>query len=224
MEKLNKLKQIVTIDIGHGGTDTGAVDFKAGKTGHKIVEADTNLIVGHKVGDYLQKMGIGVAYTRNNNDTVSYKERVKTCEQAGADMFISFHQFAKTNGVGLIVPSGNIATRTDGTKRVNRPEQEMEISKLLMSQIETAWNKPNAEKEIYIEGRDTFYDRLAVFGLQNTPILAYIIELGSVQKADTKYLFDNLNDGTRVIATGIGNALALNKNIRRDKGEERQEK
>lgn len=80
----------VTIDAGHGGSDSGNI----GQTGVK--EKDVNLSVALKAGKILEANGVKVVYTRNS-DSVSWnkdnelKARFDIANNAKSDFFVSIH-------------------------------------------------------------------------------------------------------------------------------------
>ena len=80
-----KVKKIV-IDPGHGGEDAGAV----GKLGTK--EKDITLDIAKMLRDRLRKdYKYQVVLTRENDITLSLKERIEFADSYGADIFISIH-------------------------------------------------------------------------------------------------------------------------------------
>ncbi|MRN57077.1 N-acetylmuramoyl-L-alanine amidase CwlD [Paenibacillus monticola] len=91
--------QIIAIDAGHGGPDGGAVSREG------LIEKDINLAVSLYLRDYLQQAGAIVVMTREADndlaqaDTKGYskrktedlKQRVRSIEEKGADLFVSVH-------------------------------------------------------------------------------------------------------------------------------------
>lgn len=91
--------KIIAIDAGHGGPDGGAVS----KNG--LIEKDINLSVSLYLRDYLQQAGAIVVMTREGDydlageatkgyskrKTEDLKQRVRSIEEEGADLFISVH-------------------------------------------------------------------------------------------------------------------------------------
>lgn len=75
---------LVVLDPGHGGTDTGA-------RGTKIDERDVNLEIALKVGDILTSQGVVVEYTRKTDITVGLEERAQIANVLNAGVFISIH-------------------------------------------------------------------------------------------------------------------------------------
>lgn len=84
-QKGEKIRTIV-IDAGHGGKDPGAL----GKNSH---EADVNLAVALKLGDYIKEnmRDVKVVYTRDKDKFVELNERANIANRNDADMFISIH-------------------------------------------------------------------------------------------------------------------------------------
>ena len=91
--------KVIVIDAGHGSPDGGATGYSGAS------EKDINLIIAKKTGDFLNKCGAQVIYTResdnaisdNLNDTVAkikssdMKKRVYIRDSSNADIFISIH-------------------------------------------------------------------------------------------------------------------------------------
>ena len=78
--------QTIVIDAGHGGKDPGAL----GKSSH---EADINLAVALKLGDYIKEnmRDVKVVYTREKDKFVELNERANIANRNNADLFISIH-------------------------------------------------------------------------------------------------------------------------------------
>lgn len=82
----------IYIDIGHGGSDPGAVG--------KIKESDYTLSYGLELGRVLTQLGIEVNYSRTSDRYLSLSERCRLANEWGADYFISLH-FNAGGGVGI---------------------------------------------------------------------------------------------------------------------------
>lgn len=83
---------VVCIDPGHGAYDKGT------SSSNGVLEKDVNLKVGLKVGQILEKKGIKVVYTREDDKTILGKyqkadlmKRVQISEDSHADIFVSIH-------------------------------------------------------------------------------------------------------------------------------------
>ena len=92
-EKVKALekKRVVVIDPGHGGEDPGAIGRR------KTREKDIVLRISKKLRDILNKRGYQAFLTRKGDYYVSFKKRMKTAREYGADLFISIHADACRN-------------------------------------------------------------------------------------------------------------------------------
>ncbi|MGB8658255.1 MAG: N-acetylmuramoyl-L-alanine amidase [Candidatus Zixiibacteriota bacterium] len=85
-DPLNKPIDIIVIDPGHGGEDSGAV----GSNG--LVEKEVTLDMALRLESLLQKeKGVRIILTRDKDELVPLEERAKIANQKGADLFISIH-------------------------------------------------------------------------------------------------------------------------------------
>ena len=75
----------VVLDPGHGGNDSGAV----GPTGVK--EKDVTLSIAKKALVLLEKDGLEVTLTRDDDRFVSLEERTARANQTGGELFVSIH-------------------------------------------------------------------------------------------------------------------------------------
>ena len=83
---------LVMIDSGHGGIDPGAVR-------EGVNEKDLMLTLSFGLAEALVRTGEAQAMlTRNDDSFVSLPRRVSLAHQAGADLFISLHADALSNG------------------------------------------------------------------------------------------------------------------------------
>jgi N-acetylmuramoyl-L-alanine amidase len=80
---------VVTLDPGHGGTDTGT----SGRTpdGVKHLEKDANLDVGLKAGAMLKAAGYVVRYTRTTDVNRSLPQRTAYANAGRSDVLIGMH-------------------------------------------------------------------------------------------------------------------------------------
>ncbi|MCX6808284.1 MAG: N-acetylmuramoyl-L-alanine amidase [Candidatus Berkelbacteria bacterium] len=83
-ETLAAKKQIVCLDPGHGGSDTGA-------TYGKISESDINLTVALKVKAILGDLGYQIYMTRSDDSFVAKRARAAYCNSVNADILVSIH-------------------------------------------------------------------------------------------------------------------------------------
>lgn len=78
------MKRLV-IDLGHGGTDSGAIGQ------NKMHEADVVLAIGRELKELLKNYELEVKFTRLENNYLSLSERVKIANDFKADYFLSIH-------------------------------------------------------------------------------------------------------------------------------------
>lgn len=84
------MKKLV-IDLGHGGSDPGAVGQ------NKIHEADIVLAIGKVLNELLKSYDLDFKFTRLSDRHISLKERAKIANDFKADYFLSIHINSSTN-------------------------------------------------------------------------------------------------------------------------------
>ena len=82
---------MVVLDPGHGGKDPGAI----GKYGTR--EKDVVLDIAKRAGKLLEKSGIKVFYTRDEDVFVPLLERTKMANETNGKLFVSIHANANKN-------------------------------------------------------------------------------------------------------------------------------
>lgn len=103
---------IVMIDPGHGGKDPGAV-AKSGD--QEVLEKDIVLEVAKLLQEHLNRIpGIQSRLTRNDDEFIALRERIRTAQEHNADLFLSLHADAikqkNVKGLAVYVLSDNAAT------------------------------------------------------------------------------------------------------------------
>jgi N-acetylmuramoyl-L-alanine amidase len=83
---------LIVIDAGHGGENFGSV----GPTGY--TEKEFNLDLARRLKAALQRKGIDVILTRNDDVFVDLETRTEVANSVGADLFISVHANGYRNG------------------------------------------------------------------------------------------------------------------------------
>lgn len=78
------MKKLV-IDLGHGGTDPGAIGP------NKTHEADIVLAIGKELNELLKGCNLEIKFTRLSNIYLSLTERAKIANDFKADYFLSVH-------------------------------------------------------------------------------------------------------------------------------------
>ena len=87
---------IVCLDAGHGGDDVGAVS-----TDGKRYEKDDNLALTLKVRDELELLGIKTVLTREEDKTVSLRDRCRIANKKRCDLFVAIHRNSSASGTGF---------------------------------------------------------------------------------------------------------------------------
>lgn len=124
---------VVVIDAGHGGKDTGALGSFSRE---KDVALEIALELGRIIEEYLED--VKIIYTRNNDVFIGLKERAYIANKNGADVFISIH----CNAVDQH-PEGSYGTET-WVMGLHKTKANFEIAKRENSVILLEEN--NAEK------------------------------------------------------------------------------
>lgn len=86
----------VCLDAGHGADDVGATS-----TGGARLEKDDNLRLTLKVRDKLEKKGIKVILTRDDDSDITLKERCRLANKKRCDFFLSLHRNSAVSGSGF---------------------------------------------------------------------------------------------------------------------------
>jgi N-acetylmuramoyl-L-alanine amidase len=76
---------LVVLDPGHGGENFGGI----GPTGY--TEKEANLAISRKLKDILERAGIEIILTRNDDIFLDLETRTEIANSVGADLFISIH-------------------------------------------------------------------------------------------------------------------------------------
>lgn len=76
---------LVVLDPGHGGGDEGC-------SWNGVQEKDVNLLIAQAVRSKLQEKGYHVLLTRDSDVGLALADRVKTANEAKADIYVSIHQ------------------------------------------------------------------------------------------------------------------------------------
>ncbi|MEP6627872.1 MAG: N-acetylmuramoyl-L-alanine amidase, partial [Ginsengibacter sp.] len=98
----------VVLDAGHGGSDHGAYSASG------LSEKDIALSIVKKITALNSNDHIRILLTRDNDETVSVKDRVDFAKSKGADLFISIHMDAEdkngnqdNNGISVMIDKNN---------------------------------------------------------------------------------------------------------------------
>lgn len=170
-------RNIVVIDAGHGGTDTGA-------TYGERLEKDDNLKLALAVGKDLADQGVDVRYTRTDDTYSTPLEKAKMANSAEADLFISFHRNA------MPIPG-------TGSGIENFVFDDKGIQATLAKNIGEAFNTSGFTDLGVVENP-------GLVVLRRTKVPAVVVEAGFLDNESDNYRFDQNFDA---IAQGIADAI-----------------
>src|SRR5688572_1384724 len=107
---------VVVIDAGHGGKDSGT-------RGKKAMEKDVALKIALKLGTYIEKNvpGVKVIYTRKDDRYLDLEARAEIANKAKADLFICIHANS--------VPGSNAYGTETYVMGLHRDKDNFEVAK-----------------------------------------------------------------------------------------------
>ncbi len=166
----------ITIDPGHGGSESGAI----GCLGDK--EKDINLEIAKNLRSKLEKAGAKVLMTREDDSYVGLNERVEKSNYFNADIFLSIHNNA--------LPDSAADRDATGTEAYYFYPQSKELANILAKSVtdKTGFKNGGARGK-----------SLAV--VRNTQSIAVLLEVGYLINPDdnskliNKDFQDNVTDG-----------------------------
>lgn len=179
---------IVCLDAGHGGDDVGAVS-----TDGKRYEKDDNLALTLKVRDELELLGIKTVLTRDDDETVSLRDRCRIANKKRSDLFVAIHRNSSASGTGI---EAWISKR--------EKEDERSIAKKLTKQLsELTGLQDRGVKNGY---RDRTANNYYVNANTNMPSI--LLEVGFISSdEDNKAFDDNVDKMAVEIAKVIYDSL-----------------
>lgn len=177
----------VMLDPGHGGDDPGAVYGN-------LKEKDITLKIALYAEEFLKKnYDVNVKMTRNNDVSVSLKQRTKMANKFKADLFVSIHVNSHEEGTGF-----------ESFIYLKTPDETLQFQKVLHNEIQEFYNQYN----ILDRGKK----RNDLYVLKHTKMSAILTENLFIQK-DGKYLKNEtfLKQVGEAHARGIADTLRLSK-------------
>ena len=184
-------ENLVVLDPGHGGGDTGA-------RGTELDEKDVNLDIALKAGAILAKQGIDVEYTRKTDVTVGLEERSLIANDLNAELFVSIHNNSDTPNVGHGTETYFYAPLSTPELYMQRDERQLLAQKLQQQLISKLQRTDRGVKE----------KNLAV--LRNTTMPSALVEVMFINCPDEQALLKQekyKNLAAEAIAQGIMNYL-----------------
>lgn len=85
----NAAQKLIALDLGHGGSDVGAIGHEHKKD--ELYEKTVNLKVGLYLRDYLREAGASVYMIREKDVYVGLIERTEAANNRGADLYVAIH-------------------------------------------------------------------------------------------------------------------------------------
>ena len=129
--KVQAKKKTITLvlDPGHGGSQSGAEEGD-------VKEKDLNLTIGKYLKEILESdyEGIRVSLTRDEDEDVGLKERVRIASDRDADMMISLHNNAR--GDNFEYKDGCTVLTAQGNYKPDLARQEQELACCILSELE----------------------------------------------------------------------------------------
>ncbi|MBN1353225.1 MAG: N-acetylmuramoyl-L-alanine amidase [Candidatus Omnitrophica bacterium] len=104
--------ETVVIDPGHGGKDPGAISRYGTR------EKDVVLDISKRIKKYLEKQGINVIMTRENDTFIPLYDRAEIANKRNANFFVSIHANASRHSRAKGVEVFYLSDATDDSARV----------------------------------------------------------------------------------------------------------
>ena len=171
----------LVIDLGHGGTDPGAIGP------NKTHEADVVLAIGKELNELLKGCNLEIKFTRLSNKYLSLTERAKIANNFKADYFLSIH---------INSTKDNTVRGVEVWQYSNKNENLNKFSNDLCTDISKIFNVRNRGLKLSKE--------LSV--LRNTTMPAALIEVDFISNAQAEKDLKT-NSNIKAVAIGIKNNL-----------------
>lgn len=180
--------KVICIDIGHGGSDSGAIGVNG------LKEKDYNLLIGERVINYLKNYDVKVVTTRESDDFISLEKRVDISNNNNCDLFISIHCNAHTNNESNGFETYSYTGNTDLQKLVH---------KNILNRIPSLKDRGIKKASYYV--------------LKYTKAKAVLIECGFItNKSDYEVLLNNIDNFALSICQSIVTFIGLKQTDNRE--------
>ncbi len=172
-------RRVVVIDAGHGGSDPGAVGIGG------LREKEVVLDISRQVGEILERNGVSVVMTRQDDRTLDLAPRTQLANRVNANLFVSIH----ANAINMSRPDVNgLETYyySSGQRLAQTIHQNMLRS--------------------FSNMRDRGVRRARFYVLRHTNMPAVLVETGFVTGRDDARMLANASERSRMaeaIAQGI---------------------
>ncbi|MCT7953671.1 N-acetylmuramoyl-L-alanine amidase [Laspinema palackyanum] len=172
-------RRVVVIDAGHGGRDPGAVGIGG------LREKEVVLDISRQVAEILERNGVTVVMTRQDDRTIDLAPRTQLANRVNANLFVSIH----ANAISMSRPDVN-GLETYYFSSGQRLAQTIHRSML----------------RSFSNMRDRGVRRARFYVLRHTNMPAVLVETGFVTGRDDARMLANPTERTRMaeaIAQGI---------------------
>lgn len=177
-------RYIVCIDPGHGGSETGACSEN-----NKRLEKDDNLALSLKVKSSLEAKDVKVIMTREDDSTVSLKERCVIANNGNADLFVSLHRNSSSDGTGMEVWIKDKPSEEETALAEDILDELVSVSKLTKRGVKKGYRNKSGNN-YYVNG--------------NTKMPSCLVEVGFISnEEDNKNFDENIDKYAEVIADAI---------------------
>lgn len=181
VEEHYERKLLVCLDAGHGADDCGATS-----TDGTRLEKDDNLRLTLKVKEKLEKSGVEVVLTREDDSDVTLKERCRLANKKRCDLFVSLHRNSAISGSGF---EAWIAKEPKG--------DEKELAEKLIAALSEISGLSN--RGVKLGYRNSSGNNYYINSNTNMPSL--LLEVGFVTSEEDNKSFDkNLDKNAETIA------------------------
>jgi len=185
----------VVIDAGHGGTDNGA------HSANGLKEKDITLSIAKKVAALNSNEHINILLSRDNDQSISVKDRVHFAKNHDADLFVSIHINAavneQLNGFSVLIDRNNT-------------EKNQLLASALINELKATYKTDN---EIEVRNRG-----LGLFVVDSNSCPAALIQCGYLSNSnDAAFISKDANQekvAKNVLAAINNYVTELNSNTK----------
>ena len=225
----------VVVDAGHGGKDPGATGRR-----FRLREKNMTLSISKKLGSILERSGIKVVYTRNNDTFVPLPTRSNIANRAKADLFVSIHINASRSKSLNGFECYYLSDATDDNARALEAFEDSSVSMNEKASVEhsrqldkTLWDlaltenrTESSELASYIcdsveAGRETYTRGVRTarfYVLKHTNIPAILVEIGYLSNRSEEVKLNDPKYLDRMAELVAGGILKYKKEYERTEG------
>jgi len=200
--------KVIVIDPGHGGNDSGAVrKHRRGLIfSYKLKEKDINLDIAKRVKRYLRGTDTRVILTRERDEFISLKNRVKLAKKYKADIFVSIHANAawdkKMMGIETYYPRK--ARNKSGSLR----KESMKLAESIHESLIR-----------HMRARDRGIKKAMFYVLRNAYMPAVLVEVGFISNYYEAKLLRKSSYRKKVAQVIVQGILEYKNEVEKQKGE-----